>query len=170
MKQTPRYTNLTTLTKRQFYQFRENDFRKERAVLRRGIFVFDFLFTGVTIAIFLSIGISVWIFLNAFILLTSLWITMYGYRIRALREYEHTQLVRGKNPNITYLFYEDYVEMETEKSKVKINYGQIDKLMETKELYVLKVGNTGVLIAKNGFMSGNRRVFKKFMESRIENK
>ena len=85
----------------------------------------------------------------------------------AQKEYERLQAIRGENPDITYEFYEEYLQMETARSKVRINYSQVDKLMVTDELYILKVGSTGIIINMDGFMAGNAKKFKEFIESRI---
>lgn len=169
MKENPRYTNLTTLTKKQYFQFREKDFTEENAIIRKGMFSVTALLTITAFILFRMKGLSVLIFLNALLILVLLWLTMYGYKFKAVKEFERLQSVRGENPDITYRFYEEYVQMETDKSKVSINYTQVDKLLETKELYVLKVGDTGIIIARDGFMTGNRKAFKEFIENRMDN-
>lgn len=170
MKENTRYTNLTTLTKKQYYQFREKDFTEENAIFRKGMFCVTAVLTIAAFIVFRMKGLSLLIFLDALLILALLWITMYGYKFKAVKEFERLESVRGANPDITYRFYEEYVQMETDKSKVRINYTQVDKLLETKELYVLKVGNTGIIIARDGFMTGNREVFKEFIESRMDNR
>lgn len=170
MKENPRYTNITTLTRKQYYQFREKDFTEENAMLRKGIFLVSALLTVSAFVLFRISGLSVMVFFNALLILVLLWITMYGYRFKAIKDFDRFQSVRGVNPDITYTFYEEYVQMETDKSKVRINYTQVDRLLETKELYVLKVGSTGIIIARDGFMKGNRQAFKEFIESRMDNR
>lgn len=170
MTENPRYTNLTTLTKRQFYQFRERDFAEENDILRKTMYIVTAVLTIIAFVIFRMKGLSILIFFDALLILILLWINMYGYRFRAIKEFERLQSVRGVNPDITYRFFEEYVQMETDKSTVRINYAQVDKLLETKDLYVLKVGDTGIIIARDGFMRGNRSAFKEFIESRMDSR
>lgn len=167
MKENPRYKNFTTLTKERFFQFRKVDFRQENPVVFVGLTLISIILTVITVILFCRKGLSVWILLNAIIIIASLWLLLYGYKFMAQKEYERLQVIRGENPDITYEFYEEYLQMETARSKVRINYSQVDKLMVTDELYILKVGSTGIIINMDGFMAGNAKKFKEFIESRI---
>ena len=87
-------------------------------------------------------------------------------RLSQLMDYRKTGLPwRAKDGR--YYFYENDMAVTTKKSETVINYSQIEKVVVTKELYVLVIGNMNIYVARNGFMSGNRKRFMKFLESRI---
>ena len=162
-----RYLNITTISRRLVNQFWIEEYRVRFRKFRKVILT-------AAIAILLSMvvhvlisGFSSWIFVGSIAVLLLVWIFAYGYHPFAIREREFIRNVYGKHPDLTYYFYENDMAVTTKKSETVINYSQIEKVVVTKELYVLVIGNMNIYVARNGFMSGNRKRFMKLLESRI---
>lgn len=89
---------------------------------------------------------------------------VFGYKPKAIKQYRH---IMGRDPDLTYIFYDDEMCIERKKSQVYINYELIEGIEETNEQYVLVLGDTRFIVSKDGFMNGSESEYRKFIKSRI---
>ena len=162
-----RYLNITTISRRLINQFWIKEYRERFRKFRNIVLVSAIVILTLMVIRVLTVGFSGIIFCGAVTVLFFMWIYAYGYHVFAIRERRLITNVYGKYPDLTYYFYENDMSVSTKKSDTIINYSQIERIVTTKELYVSIVGNMNIYFARNGFMSGNRNRFLRFMESRI---
>lgn len=162
-----RFLNITTVSRRLINQFWVEEFRARYGKIRKILLIIALVILFTIVIYSIGGNISTWTFVGAFIELLIVWVFAYGYHPYVLKEREYIRKIYGKHPDLTYYFYDNDMSITTKKSATFLNYSQIEKIVVTKELYVLVVGNRNIFIARDGFMSGNRKAFIKFMEGRI---
>lgn len=86
-----------------------------------------------------------------------------GYILKMNQNRKNLQALYGQQPQFTFIFFEDGFECVSAKSNLKINYSQITKLIETKNLYLLMIGKQGLMLNKSGFTVGSADAFKSFI-------
>ena len=167
MNENPRFTNTTILTDNQFAKMGEAEHKYRNRTIRKIMTVVAILLVILAVAVVITGKMSMLAVVSAIVIVILYVTDRYCCKYRADREREYIQAVRGENPNIIYEFYEKYISMNTGKSRVNINYEQIDCMFETNDMYIFILGGTSLVVAKDGFMSGNREVFSAFIKEKI---
>lgn len=89
--------------------------------------------------------------------------------LAAKKHYKSNMELYGEEAETRIFFYDDCIigkNMNTGKS-VKTTYDKIDRIVETKNLYILNMlGNVSILVDKNGFISDNSPEFVEFMRQK----
>lgn len=92
-----------------------------------------------------------------------------GYLLKLNQGYKNIQGVHGDSPQFISKFYDKNIEVSTLRSKLSIDYSQITKVIETKNLYILMIINSSIIIMKNGFLTGSSDEFKLFINEKRTN-
>lgn len=167
MSEYPRFKNTTILTDRQFANMGEAEHKYRNKMLRKIMTTVAIILIFVAVVSIISEKYRMRSVVCAALILAIYGVDRYCIKYRTNKERKYIQAVRGENPNIIYEFYEKYLSMDTGKSRVNINYEQIERLLKTKDLYILLLGDTSIVLAKDGFMTANRDMFCRFITEKI---
>lgn len=77
--------------------------------------------------------------------------------------------LHGESPQFTAKFYNDKLENTTSHSNITIEYGKINKIIETKNMYILIIAKQYIILLKNGFTIGDSNIFKSFIRTKCTN-
>ena len=98
-----------------------------------------------------------------------LFIFFKGYILKAKQNYKNMQALYEKQPQSIFTFFADNFEFETAGSKLKIDYMQVTKMIETKNLYMLIIEKQELILNKNSFTVGDAKAFKTFIFEECKN-
>lgn len=104
--------------------------------------------------------------LTAFFLLYPL----FFHRRTVKRMYESSRLLYGQEILQEAAFYEEgffvWVDTQDVSSQLEVAYSKVKKVIETKHLWMLKIKDNLVYVAKDGFTKGDREEFRAFIREK----
>jgi len=165
----PIFENRTVITKEILTEFSMNTFKIYSKKLR----MFLLVFTPLCILCVVVESITKrFDFTSIFMVIASvffIFIFFKGYIFRMKQNYKNFLGVYGELPQFTYTFSEDNLQGITSHSNVNLNYSQITKIIETKNLYILMIEKQGLILIKDSFTIGNSDDFKLFISDKCTN-
>lgn len=106
----------------------------------------------------------------SFLLLAAFFLVFYfkGYLLILKGTLKNLESLHGELPHNVKKFYKDNFETVTNLSQLTIEYNQITKILETRNLFIIMIGNQGLFLSKEGFTKGDFSDFKIFIENKIK--
>lgn len=159
----------TTITKEILTEFSQKTFKIYHKIYR--IFVlFAFLFSGFsTVTKLNTYGLSLDFVFRLLASAFFLFIFFKGYIFKLKKNYKNFQELYGELPQITSRFYDEKIDIVTSRSNLTLEYSQITKILETKNLYLMMIGRQSIILDKNGFITGDANIFKSFIKEKCKN-
>jgi len=126
------------------------------------VFILGFVYSGFSF----SSSLFLILFLSAFFL----FMFFKGYVFKLREENKNLKSLHGELPRSIKKFYKNHFEVVTNRSNLTIEYSQITKVLETKNLFIIMIGNQGALLSRKNFTNANFYEFRNFIGSKISTK
>ena len=98
-----------------------------------------------------------------------LFIFFKGYILKAKQNYKNMQALYENQPQSILKFSADNFESVAAGLKLKVDYSQVTKMIETKNLYMLVIEKQVLILNKNSFTVGDAKAFKSFISEKCKN-
>lgn len=107
--------------------------------------------------------------LESIMALFFLFIFFKGYILKAKQTYKNMQELYENQPQSIFAFFADNFESVAVDSKLKVDYSQVTKMIETKNLYILIIEKQVLILNKNSFTVGDTKAFRSFIFEKCQN-
>lgn len=161
------FQNITDITSEELSEFSKN-YNVYNKNLRITI-----LLAFLVSAFYISVGLSKKLYtvclVELIMALFFLFLFFKGYILKAKQNYKNLQSLYENRPQSILTFFADSFESEAVDKKVKVDYSQVTKMIETKNLYILTIENQGLILNKGSFTVGDAKAFKSFISEKCKN-